>query len=91
MPGSPSTVAPASTSGDTVGTVASQWIRFLAVFGSGTGTTSITLMAMLLNGKDRRNYPRYLETESMGRPRRGPLLAEGRMRRVLNGRRGHSL
>jgi dihydroorotate dehydrogenase len=39
--GARSTVAPASTSGMTSGTVTSQWMRFLTVFGSGTGTKSI--------------------------------------------------
>src|SRR5262249_57875434 len=36
--GSRSTVAPASTSGATPGTVTSQWMRFFTVLGSGTGT-----------------------------------------------------
>ena len=39
--GSRSTVAPASTSGATPGTVTSQWMRFFTVLGSGTAAKSM--------------------------------------------------
>ena len=44
--GSRRTTAPAEASGATAGTVTSQWMRFLTVFCSGTGTKSIERIGM---------------------------------------------